>query len=189
MTDATLAPTAGQAGTTTTWQIDPAHSNVEFAVKHMMIATVRGRFADVSGTVTTDGTPEGSHVAVRIAAGSIDTRQAQRDQHLTSPDFLDVATYPDITFVSTKITSKGDDEFTMVGDLTIRGVTRPVTLDVTSEGKGKDPWGNQRAGFSATGKIDRREFGLTYNQALETGGVLVGNDLKLTLDIELTHAA
>jgi len=188
MTTATLAPTADQAATTT-WQIDPAHSNVEFAVKHMMIATVRGRFADVSGTVTTNGTPEGSQVAVRIAAASIDTRQAQRDQHLTSADFLDVATYPDITFVSTKITPKGDDEFTMVGDLTIRGVTHPVTLDVTSEGKGKDPWGNQRAGFSATGKIDRREFGLTYNQALETGGVLVGNDLKLTVDIELTHAA
>lgn len=189
MTDATLAPAAEQSGATTTWQIDPTHSSVEFAVKHMMISTVRGRFADVSGTVTTDGTPEGSHVAVRIAAGSIDTRQAQRDQHLTSADFLDVESYPDITFVSTKITPAGDDEFTMEGDLTIRGTTRPVKLQATSEGRGRDPWGNERAGFSATGKIDRRDFGLTYNQALETGGVLVGNDLKLTIDVELTLAA
>lgn len=189
MTDATLTPTSQHSGTTTTWQIDPAHSNVEFAVKHMMIATVRGRFADVSGTVTTDGTPEGSHVAVHIGAASIDTRQPQRDQHLTSADFLDVATYPDITFVSTRITPEGDDEFRIVGDLTIRGVTRPVTLEVTNEGRGMDPWGNERAGFSATGKIDRRDFGLTYNQALETGGVLVGNDLKITVDVELTRAS
>lgn len=186
MTNATIVP--AETGTTTTWQIDPAHSNVEFAVKHLMMATVRGRFSDVSGTVTTDGTPEGSHVAVRIAAGSIDTRQPQRDQHLMSADFLDVAAYPDITFVSTKITPDGEDEFTMRGDLTIRGTTRPVTLQVTREGAGKDPWGNERAGFSATGKIDRREFGLTYNQVLETGGVVVGNDLKLTIDVELTRA-
>lgn len=187
MTDATLAP--AEQGTTTTWQIDPAHSNVEFAVKHLMISTVRGRFADVTGTVTTNGTPEGSHIEVRIAAGSIDTRQAQRDQHLVSADFLDVANFPEITFVSTKITPKGDDEFSIVGDLTIRGVTRPVTLEATSEGRGMDPWGGERAGFSATGKFDRRDFGLTYNQALEAGGVVVGNDLKLTIDVELTRAA
>lgn len=187
MTDATIAP--AKSGTETTWQIDPAHTSVEFAVKHLMMSTVRGRFSDVSGTVTTDGTPEGSHVAVRIAAGSIDTRQAQRDQHLVSADFLDAASYPDITFVSTKITPKDDDEFTIVGDLTIRGTTRPITLDVTREGSGKDPWGNDRAGFSATGKIDRRDFGLTYNQMLETGGVVVGNDLKLTVDVEITHPA
>jgi polyisoprenoid-binding protein YceI len=187
MTDATLTP--AQNGATTTWQIDPAHSHVEFAVKHLMMSTVRGRFSDVSGTVTTDGTIAGSQLAVRIAAGSIDTRQAQRDQHLVSADFLDVATYPDITFVSTKITPKGDDEFTITGDLTIHGVTREVTLDATREGQGVDPWGNERAGFSATGKIDRRDFGLTYNQALETGGFLVGNELKLTIDAQLTRAS
>lgn len=174
---------------TITWEIDPAHTNVEFAAKHMMISTVRGRFADVSGTVVTDGTPTGSRVAVRLGVASIDTRQAQRDEHLKSPDFLDAATYPDITFVSSMVTPKGDDEFTLTGDLTIRGVTRPVTLDVTREGEGKDPWGNQRAGFSARGKIDRRDFGLTYNQVLETGGVLVGNELKITVDVELTRAA
>jgi polyisoprenoid-binding protein YceI len=187
MTDATLVPV--EPGTTTTWQIDPAHSNVEFAVKHLMISTVRGRFSEVTGTVTTDGTPQGSHVEVHIGAGSIDTRQAQRDQHLVSADFLDVANHPEITFVSTKITPKSDDEFTIVGDLTIRGATHPVTLEATREGSGKDPWGGERAGFSATGKIDRREFGLTYNQALETGGVVVGNDLKLTIDVELTRQA
>lgn len=187
MTDATLV--SGQPGITTTWQIDPAHTNVEFAVKHLMMSTVRGRFSEVSGTVTTDGTIAGSKVAVRIAAASIDTRQAQRDQHLVSADFLDAAHYPDITFVSTRITPKGDDEFTIVGDLTIHGVTRSVTLEATREGAGVDPWGNQRAGFSATGKIDRRDFGLTYNQALETGGVVVGHDLKLTIDAELTRAS
>lgn len=188
MTDATIAPV--QPGTTTTWQIDPAHSNVEFAVKHLMISTVRGRFGDVSGTVTSDGTtPAGSHVVARLGAGSIDTRQAQRDQHLVSADFLDVEHYPEITFVSTTITPTGDDEFTITGDLTIRGVSRQITLEATSEGRGKDPWGGERAGFSATGKIDRRDFGLTYNQALETGGVVVGNDLKLTIDVELTRAS
>lgn len=177
------------SATTTTWNIDPAHTTVEFAAKHMMITTVRGRFADVSGTIVTDGTPEGSEVRVRLGAASIDTRQEQRDAHLRTADFLDVETYPEITFVSRSITSTGNDTFRLEGDLTIRGTTRPVTLDVTSEGTGRDPWGGERAGFSATGKIDRRDFGLVWNQALETGGVLVSNDIRITVDAQLTRAA
>lgn len=182
------ATTPVQSGTTT-WEIDPAHTSVEFAVKHLMISTVRGRFGDVRGTMVTDGTPAGSRVEVTLGVASIDTRQAQRDEHLKSADFFDAANHPEITFVSTAVTPKGDDEFTLTGDLTIRGVTRSITLDVAREGAGKDPWGNERAGFSATGKIDRRDFGLTYNQALETGGVMVGNELKITVDAELTRAA
>ncbi len=178
-----------ETGTRSVWQIDPSHTNVEFAAKHLMISTVRGRFADVKGTVTTDGTPEGSQVEVELGAVSIDTRQEQRDTHLRSADFLETEKYPTITFRSTKIKSTGDDKFKMTGDLTIRGVTKPVELEVTSEGRGRDPWGNDRAGFSATGKFDRREFGLTWNQALETGGVVVGHEIKITVDVEMTRVA
>lgn len=180
------ATTASQAGT---WQIDPAHSGVEFIVTHLMISKVRGRFGDIAGTVVTDGTVEGSKIDVEIAAASISTHDDKRDAHLRSADFFDVEKYPKIRFVSTAIKSRGDREFRVTGDVTIRDVTRPVEMDVTREGTGRDPWGNDRAGFSGTLRIDRRDFGLTWNQALEAGGVMVSNEVRLTIDVELTHKA
>src|SRR5690606_5196459 len=164
----------------TTWKLDPTHSQVEFAVKHMMFTTVRGRFAGVDGTVRADpANPSNSSVEVVIDAGSIDTRAEDRDTHLRSEDFLDVEKHPQITFRSTGVEGAHAEpgaKFKVNGELTIRGVTRPVTLDATYEGTGTDPWGGTRSGFSAATKIDRRDFGLTWNQALETGGVLVGQD-------------
>ncbi len=172
---------------TTTWKLDASHSTVEFAAKHMMFTTVKGRFADVEGTITTDGeTPSTASVEIAMKAESIDTRTEMRDNHLRSADFLDVANYPAITFRSTKI--HGDKaHFEVAGELTIRGVTRPVTLEVNYEGAGKDPWGGERMGFSASAKIDRRDFGLTWNQALEAGGVLVSNDIRINIDAQLTR--
>lgn len=169
----------------TQWVIDATHSNVEFSVRHLMIATVKGRFAGVNGTVVTDESdPTKTEVDVTIDAASIDTRMPQRDEHLRSADFFDVAAFPTLTFKSRKVVGAGD-ELKVVGDLTIRGVTREVVLDVTSNGRQTDPWGGQRAGFEATGRIKRSDFGLTWNQALETGGVVVGDDVKLSIDVEL----
>jgi polyisoprenoid-binding protein YceI len=169
----------------TQWAVDPSHSHVEFSVKHLMIATVKGRFADVQGTVVIDeAEPSRSEVDVTIAVASIDTRAAQRDEHLRSADFFDVEKFPTLTFKSRRIERDGDD-FKLIGDLTIRGITREVTLDVTEHGRQTDPWGGQRAGFEAVGKIKRSDFGLTWNQALETGGVMVGDDVKLSIDVEL----
>lgn len=180
----TAAVTATPA--TTTWTIDPSHSHVEFAVRHMMIATVRGRFADVTGTVVTDESdPAKAEVDVVIDVNSIDTREAKRDEHLKSADFFDAATYPVITFKSTRVTGVPGALFKLIGDLTIHGVTREVTLDVTSEGRATDPWGGERAGYSAATRINRKDFGLTWNQALETGGLLVGDEIKIALDLEL----
>jgi polyisoprenoid-binding protein YceI len=170
----------------TTWKVDPAHSQVEFAVRHMMITTVRGRFTDVKGTVVTeDNDPTKAQVEVIIDVNSIDTREPQRDAHLKSADFFDVEKFPYITFKSKRVTDVRGDEFKLVGDLTIHGVTREVVLEVTSEGQAKDPWGNERAGYSATTRINRSDFGLTWNQAIETGGLLVGDEIKITLDLEL----
>lgn len=179
---------AGSAKLAGTWKIDPAHSGVEFVVTHLMISKVRGRFSDISGTVVTDGTPEGSRIEAEIGAASVTTNDAGRDTHLRSADFFDAEKFPKIRFVSTAVKQTGDDEFAVSGDLTIRGTTRPVEMKVISEGSTKDPWGNDRAGFSGSLKIDRREFGLTWNQALEAGGVMVSNDVRLTIDVELTHA-
>jgi len=175
---------------TTKWQLDPAHSNVEFAVKHLMIATVRGRFAAVNGTLEVDDkNPKNAKVDVTIETGSIDTRQEQRDAHLRSSDFFDADRFPTMHFVSKRVDGDPRGEFKVVGDLTIRDVTRELTLNVTAEGLGKDPWGGYRAGFSATGKIDRREYGLTWNQTLETGGIVVGDEIKLTVDAEFVQQA
>jgi polyisoprenoid-binding protein YceI len=177
------------AAAQTTWKIDPSHTTVEFSAKHMMFTTVKGRFADVDGTVTLNGSsPVDAVVDVSMKASSIDTRTEQRDLHLRSADFLDAENYPTVTFKSTRITGT-KEKFTLNGELTIRGTTRPVSLDVAFEGAGKDPWGNERLGFSASGKIDRREFGLVWNQALEAGGVLVSNDVKIQIDAQLTPAA
>lgn len=170
-----------------TYAIDASHSNVEFAVRHMMISTVKGRFGDVQGTVVIpeEGQPT---VDVTIKTASIDTRSDQRDGHLRSADFFDVGKFPEMRFRSTKA-ARTSDGYTLTGELTIRDVTRPITLDVTEEGAGVDPWGNQKIGFSATGKINRGDFGLTWNAALETGGVLVSEEVKLFIDAQLVKQA
>jgi polyisoprenoid-binding protein YceI len=180
---------APAAGASTTWQLDPAHTHVEFSVKHLMIARVKGRFAGVTGTVALGGDPADSTVDVVIDAASIDTREAKRDAHLRSADFFDVERFPTIAFRSREVRPTGAGDFSVVGDLTIRDVTRDVTLEVTDEGRGTDPWGGERAGFSATAEIDRRDFGLTWNQALEAGGVLVGNEIRISLEVELVKQA
>lgn len=173
----------------TTWQIDPTHSEVGFSVKHLMISTVRGRFSGVKGSVFLDSEDiSRSSVEVEIDATTIDTREEKRDGHLRSPDFFDVEKFPKITFRSRRIEPLGGDRYRVTGDLTIRDVTREVVLEATDEGRGRDPWGGERAGFTAAGKIDRREFGLTWNQALETGGVLVSNDIKLSIEAQAVKA-
>jgi polyisoprenoid-binding protein YceI len=170
--------------------IDPAHTNVEFAVRHLMISTVKGSFKDVQGTVRIDGSDTTrTAVTVTINPASIDTREPQRDAHLKSPDFLDVDRVPAITFQSRRVDGQPDRPFKLVGDLTIRGVTREVVLDVVPEGRGVDPWGHERAGFSATARISRGDFGLTYNQVLEAGGVLIGDEVKISIDVELVKQA
>lgn len=177
-----------QAPSTTTWTIDPAHTLVEFSAKHMMITTVKGRFADVRGTVSLEeDRPDASSVEVELAAASLDTRTEQRDQHLRSADFLEVESHPLSSFRSRRIDGlqlRDGGEFRIVGDLTIRGVTREVALDATYEGRGRDPWGGERVSFSATTRIDRRDFGLTWNAALETGGVLVSNEIKIHVEVQ-----
>jgi polyisoprenoid-binding protein YceI len=176
--------------THTTWTVDGAHAEVGFAVKHLMISTVRGRFGKVAGTVDRDEAhPLSSKIDVTVDVSSIDTRQEQRDNHLRSPDFFDAANFPTMHFVSRRLEGDLDDEFKAVGDLTIRGVTKEVTLDVKAEGRVRDPWGNDRAGFSATGKISRSAFGLIWNQVLEAGGVTVGDEVKISIDVELVHQA
>ncbi len=173
--------------TRSTWAIDPAHTTVEFAVKHLMISTVRGRFGDLSGTVELDDeNPAASTVDVTISVASIDTRQADRDAHLRSPDFFDVEHFPAMRFKSTRITRDGD-ALSVEGDLTIRGVTRPVALRVTEEGRTQDPWGGHRVGYTASTRINRGDFGLTWNQALETGGFVVGDEVKISADVEIVR--
>ncbi len=177
--------------TTTTWTIDPQHSQVEFEVKHMMFAKVRGRFGELEGTVelAPEEEVESSRVEAVIQAASIDTGQDDRDEHLRAADFFDVEQYPELRFESRAVRHGEDGKLTVVGDLQIRDVTREVELDVTRLGSGTDPWGNERVGFSGTTTIDRRDFGLTWNQALEAGGVLVGNDVRITLDIQAVQAS
>ena len=170
----------------TTWQIDPAHTDVEFSVRHLMVSNVKGRFGGVTGSVDLDDThPDAAKIEVTIPVATIDTRVEQRDAHLRSPDFFAVETYPTMTFTGGRIEGDPQGDFKLAGELTIRGITKPVTLDVVTEGRGSDPWGNERLGFSATTKIDRKEFGLTWNAALETGGVVVGDTVKITINAEL----
>jgi len=169
-----------------TWQIDPAHNNVEFTVRHMMISNVKGQFQKTSGTITANGAdPASAKIDATIDATSIDTRVDRRDAHLKSPDFLDVAKFPTITFKSTKVEAAGPGKWKVTGDLTLHGVTKPVVLDV--EGTGApihDPMGNTRAGASATTKIRRSDFGLIWNKALEAGGVMVGDEVAISIDLE-----
>lgn len=188
-----MSTTTEQATGTTTWTIDPTHTLVEFSAKHMMITTVKGRFAAVSGTIHVDrANPDRSTVEVEMDARTLDTRTEQRDEHLRSADFLDVEAHPTITFRGTRIEGahrSAGDRFRVYGDLTIRGTTKEIALDATFEGTGKDPWGGERASFSARGKIDRRDFGLVWNAALETGGVLVSNEIRLEIEAQAVKAA
>ena len=168
------------------WQLDTAHSQVEFAVKHMMVTTVRGRFKKFSGTVDlNEQQPEQSRVAVAVDVASLDTGEERRDGHLRSPDFFDVAQYPALFYKSTKVERLGEDQYRVTGDLTIRDVTREVPLVVTLEGPHRDMQGQRRAGFALTGSINRKDFGLNWNVALEAGGWLVGDTVKLLIDAEV----
>jgi polyisoprenoid-binding protein YceI len=175
---------------TTTWNIDPAHTTAEFKVKHMMISNVKGRFAAVAGVIKlNEGDVADSSVEARIEAGSIDTRNADRDAHLKSADFFDVEKFPTLSFISTRVKRAGEGELAVEGDLTIRGVTRKVVFDVEGPtAPAKDPWGNTRMGLSATAKINRKDFGLTWNAALEAGGLLVGDEVTITLDVQVVKA-
>jgi len=171
-----------------TWKIDSAHSEVGFAVRHMMISTVRGKFNKVDAEVSLDPTQlEQAKVTARIDAASIDTSEEKRDGHLRSPDFFDVAQYPTLTFTSTKVTRSGDD-VAVTGNLKIKDQEHAVTLKGEVTGPSKDPWGNTRVGFSLSGEIDREQFGLTWNQALEAGGVLVAKKVKLVLEVQLVQS-
>jgi len=177
------SPTAQQT-TQSTWQIDPAHSLLEFSVRHMMVATVKGRFSQLRGTITDIADdPALSSVEVVVDGASISTGDVNRDGHLRSADFFDVEQYPTITFTSRRIRGSRD-EFTLTGDLTMHGVTREVTLDVTLNGVGTSPYGKTIAGFSAETKINRKDWGLNWNVGLEAGGVLVSDQLKISIELE-----
>ena len=166
-----------------TWQIDPSHSGVNFSVRHMMVSKVRGSFASFSGTISIADHVLDSTVDASIDVASIDTHDDTRDEHLRSPDFFDAVNNPTITFRSTKLEQVGHD-YRLIGDLTIKGTTRSVTLDLEVGGVGKDPWGNTRLGVTASGSVNRKDFGLTWNAPLETGGVLVGDKINLDLEVE-----
>jgi polyisoprenoid-binding protein YceI len=172
-----------------TWELDPAHSHVEFAVRHLMISTVKGRFADVQGTIRMEETdPSTVLVDATIGAASIDTQQEERDAHLRSTDFFDVARFPAITFRSRRAQGNPlEGDFRLIGDLTIREITREVMLDVSVGGQATDPSGEEHTGFSAHTTINRTDFGLTWNQALEAGGVLVGNEVRISIEVELVR--
>lgn len=167
-----------------TYAIDAKHSSAEFIVRHLVITKVRGRFAQLTGTLHVPAGAEiPTDVTAEIDAASIDTREEQRDAHLKSPDFLETAAHPTITFKSTSISGSGAS-FTITGDLTLHGVTKSIELDATYEGRGKDPWGGSRISYSAETKINRKDYGLTWNQALETGGMMVSDEVKIELNIQ-----
>jgi polyisoprenoid-binding protein YceI len=175
---------------TTTWNLDPVHSVAEFKVKHMMISNVKGQFTALSGVLSLDEQDvTKSYIEARIDASSLNTREAQRDAHLKSADFFDVEKFPTLSFKSTNVSRNSDGDLTVFGDLTIHGVTRKATFAVEGPtAPGKDPWGNIRVGLSASTKINRKDFGLTWNAALETGGILVGDEVSITLDVQFVKA-
>jgi polyisoprenoid-binding protein YceI len=171
------------------WNIDTAHSEVTFSIRHMMISNVRGQFKKFSGNIAIDeANPTNSSVDVTIDVASIDTRDEKRDGHLTSPELFDAATFPTIAFKSTSISVGGTNIGTIFGDLTIKGITRQIALDVTFSGKAKSPWGTTSAGFSATTKINRTYFVLTWTVALETGGILVGEEVTINIEVEAVQS-
>ena len=186
MSTTTMTPQAG----TSTWKIEPVHSVAEFKVRHMMISNVKGQFAVITGSMMLDPNDiTKSRIEASADAASINTRDAQRDAHLKSPDFFEVEKYPKVTFASTRVERKSEGELAVTGNLTIHGVTREVLFDVEGPTPaGKDPWGNTRIGLSATAKINRKDFGLNWNAALEAGGFLVGDEVTITLDVEFVKA-
>jgi polyisoprenoid-binding protein YceI len=171
-----------------TWKIDPSHSAAHFAIKHLVVSTVRGDMGPVSGTLQLDeNDPTKSTVTATVDATAINTRDAKRDEHLRSPDFLDTGKYPTVTFTSTKVEAAGDGTYKVTGDLTLRGVSKPVVLTVTgSPTPVKDPFGNTKLGGSATTRIDRQDFGIAWSKSLDAGGLVVGNEVDITIDLELT---
>jgi polyisoprenoid-binding protein YceI len=197
MTDTATTATAPQVhdfkGVTVpapgTFVIDGTHSQVGFVVRHLMVSKVRGRFAEYEGTVNVAENLVDSTVDVTVKVASIDTREEARDNHLRADDFFSAETFPELTFKSTKVEHKGGSKFAVTGDLTIRGTTKPVTLDATFEGVVQDPWGGQRIGFTATAEIDRYDFGLTYNAAIEAGGVVISRKITIELEIEAVRQA
>ena len=174
----------------TVWQFDPVHTLVEFAVKHLVFTTVKGRFTGVSGQIVTEGDdPTRGSVSVTIDASTIDTHDARRDEHLRSGDFIETTEFPNITFVSKQIEPAGGNRFRIVGDLSIRGVTREVILDATYNGQAKAPWGSEVISYTATTEIDRKDYGINWNAALETGGWAVGDAVKITIETEAVKQA
>jgi polyisoprenoid-binding protein YceI len=188
MTTETATPALAQL--TGTYTIDPAHSRIGFVARHAMVTKVRGAFNDFTGSAVVDGSdPARSSATITIKAASIDTRNEQRDGHLRSNDFLAMDEYPEITFTSTGVQQTGDDSFDLTGDLTIKGNTNSVTIPFTFEGAAKDPFGNLRAGFEGSVVINRKDYGITWNAALETGGVLVSEKITLEFDISAIRNA
>ena len=172
------------------WVLDPTHSEVQFKVKHLVISTVTGAFRKFEGTIDAeDEAFSGASVSFSIDADSIDTNQADRDGHLKSPDFFDAATYPKITFISTGFEKTSDDEYALTGNLTIKGVTKAVTLKVEHGGTASDPWGNYKAGFDVEGKINRKDFGLTWSAVTEAGSIVVGDEIKVHASVQFVKQA
>jgi polyisoprenoid-binding protein YceI len=187
----TTVTAATQSSKPTQWQIDPAHSAAHFSVRHLMISNVRGEFTKLSGSALINpADPSKSSVEITIEAASINTREPQRDEHLRSPDFLDVAKYPTLTFRSKRVESIGPEDFKLTGDLTLRGVTKEVSFDVEGPTAAvKDPWGNIRAGIEASAKINRKDFGVAFHALTEAGGLVVGDEVKITVEAELVQQA
>ena len=172
---------------TGTWNLDPAHSSIEFVARHLMVTKVRGGFGSFSGTIEIADNPTESVIDIEVDMGSVTTGSSDRDGHLTSPDFFDVENHPKMTFVSTSIIDKGDG-YQVTGDLTVKGVTKPMTLDVEYLGVMTDPWGNAKAAFSATGEVNREDWGLTWNAPLEAGGVLVSKTARIEIEAQAARA-
>lgn len=170
-----------------TWTLDPAHSAIEFVARHLMVTKVRGGFGEFSGTIEIADNPTESKIEIEVEMASVVTGSADRDGHLKSPDFFDVENHPKMTFVSTSIIDKGDG-YQVTGDLTVRGVTSPMTLDVEYLGVMTDPWGNAKAAFSASGEVNREDWGLTWNAPLEAGGVLVSKTAKIEIEVQAARA-
>ena len=181
-----MATTTTSPATTTTWKLDPAHSSAEFKVKHMMISNVKGTFSGLTGTLTEHATDASlSTIEASVPVATVSTGDPQRDAHLKSADFFDAEKYPEMTFKSTRVVKKGEGDYAVTGDLTLHGVTKSLTLEVEGpSAPGKDPWGNTRIGISASTKINRKDFGLAWNATLETGGILVGEDVHITLEAQ-----
>jgi len=176
--------------TATKWVLDPMHSEIQFKIKHLVISTVSGFFKNFEGELTTGSDDfQGATIDFSLDVASIDTNQSQRDEHLKSPEFFDAATYPKITFKSTSFTKVDDDDYKLAGDLTIKGITKPVTLDVELGGSAADFYGNLKAGFEVTGKINRKEFGLTWDGVTEAGSIVLGEDIKLLINVQFAKQA